>query len=176
MDILLQRMIRAAKLDADLYEEVEADKSAIKQAIIVVVLSSVAFGIGTIDLYGIKGVISITVISLITWFLWAYVVYFIGVKILPTPETKSDHGELLRTIGFSHSPGVLRILLIIPLIGPLIFFVVEIWTLVAMVIAVRQALDYTSTYRAFGVCVIGWIIYSISRYILAIIFGVTVPS
>lgn len=165
-------MLRAAKLDAQLYEEVEADKSAMPQAIIVVVLSSLAFGIGIIDIYGSSAILRITIISLISWFVWAYVIYFIGVKILPTPETVSDHGELLRTIGFSCSPGILRVLVLLPFVGPLIFIIIEAWTLIAMVIAVRQALDYKSTFRAFIVCVIGWVMYRLSRYLLATIFGV----
>jgi hypothetical protein len=65
---------------------------------------------------------------------------------------------LLRTIGFSSSPGVLRVLGIIPMLGNILNFIVGIWMLVAMVIAVRQALDYNSTWRAVGVCLIGWIV------------------
>lgn len=169
---LIDRMLRAAMLDAQLYEEVEADKSAIPQAIIVVVLSSLALGIGTIDIYGSSAILTITIISLISWFVWAYVIYFIGVKFLPTSDTVSDHGELLRTVGFSYSPGVLRVLVLLPFVGPIIFIIVEAWTLIAMVIAVRQALDYKSTIRAVIVCMIGWVVYSMSRYLLATIFGV----
>lgn len=87
--------------------------------------------------------------------------YIIGTKLLPEPQTKADMGELLRTIGFSSSPGVLRIFGFIPFLGAIITFVSGIWMLVAMIIAVRQALDYKSTWRAIGVCVIGFIIYII---------------
>jgi len=172
MASLQDRMIRAAKLDVNLYEEVEADKSALPQAILVVVIASVATGIGTIGVGGLKSIVVLTILSLIGWFVWAYITYIVGTKLLPTPETKADHGELLRTIGFSNSPGVLRIFHIIPVIGPYISFAVSIWTLVAMVIAVRQALDYTSTGRAIGVCIIGWIIQGIFIFIVAKIFGI----
>jgi hypothetical protein len=151
-------MIRAAKLDVNLYEEVEADKGAMGQAMQVVILSSVAAGIGTIGTTGIKGLVLGTIVALVGWFIWAFLTYFIGTRLLPEPQTKADYGELLRTIGFSSSPGVLRVLGIIPMLGNILNFIVGIWMLVAMVIAVRQALDYKSTWRAVGVCLIGWIV------------------
>ncbi|UCE33080.1 MAG: hypothetical protein JSV40_07490 [Deltaproteobacteria bacterium] len=152
------RMIRAAKLDVNLYEEVEADKGAIGQAMGVVILSSVAAGIGTIGTTGIKGLVLGTIVALAGWFIWAFMTYYIGTRLLPEPQTKADFGELLRTIGFSSSPGVLRVLGIIPMLGNILNFIIGIWMLVAMVIAVRQALDYKSTLRAVGVCLIGWIV------------------
>ncbi len=109
--------------------------------------------------------------ALIAWYVWAYITYFIGAKILPEPQTKADHGELLRTIGFSSSPGLLRILVIIPGIGGIIFMITSVWMLVAMVIAVRQALDYQSTLRAVGVCMIGWVIQVIILMILFKVLG-----
>jgi len=152
------RMIRAAKLDVNLYEEVEADRGAMGQAIGVVILSSVAAGIGTIGTTGLKGLLLGTIAALGSWFIWAFMTYFIGTRLLPEPQTKADYGELLRTIGFSSSPGVVRILGIIPMLGAIVNFIVGIWMLVAMVIAVRQALDYKSTWRAVGVCLIGWVV------------------
>ncbi len=172
MQIYLDRIVRAAKLDVNLYEEVEADKGAMSQAMGVVVLSSVAAGIGSIGSIGTKGVIIGTITALIAWYVWAYITYLIGVKILPEPQTKADHGELLRTIGFSSSPGLLRILAIIPGIGGIIFMITSVWMLVAMVIAVRQALDYQSTLRAVGVCIIGWVIQAIILMILFTVLGV----
>ena len=158
MASITDRMIRAAKLDVNLYEEVEADKGALGQAMGVVILSSVAAGIGTIGTTGIKGLVLGTIVALVGWFIWAFMTYFIGTKLLPEPQTKADYGELLRTIGFSSSPGVLRVLGIIPILGNILNFIIGIWMLAAMVIAVRQALDYKSTWRAVGVCLIGWIV------------------
>lgn len=170
MDKLYERMIRAAKLDVNLYEEVEADKSTMSQAIVVVVISNLAVGIGRFGDIDLFGIVVFTILSLAGWFIWAYITYIVGTKLLPQPQTKADHGELLRTIGFSASPGVLRALYFIPVIGPFITFAANIWMLVAMVIAVRQALDYDSTLRAVGVCVIGWIIQVVFIIIIASIF------
>jgi MFS family permease len=152
------RIMRAAKLDAAVYEEVEADKRALGQAMGVVVLSSIAAGLGSIGGAGLGGILVGTITALIGWFIWAYLTYFIGTKLLPEPQTKANPGELLRTIGFSSSPGLIRVLGIIPGLRSIVFLVGGIWMLVAMVIAVRQALDYKSTLRALGVCIIGWII------------------
>ncbi len=170
MNSFKDRIIRAAKLDVNLYEEGEADKRALGQAMGVVVLSSIAAGVGTIARGGLGGVLIGTITAIIGWYIWAYLTYFIGTKLLPEPQTKADHGELLRTIGFSSSPGLIRVLGIIPGIGALIFLVASIWMLVAMVIAVRQALDYNSTLRAVGVCVIGWIIQMLFFMLLFSIF------
>lgn len=167
------RIIRAAKLDINLYEEVEADKGALRQAMWVVVLSSIAAGIGTIARGGFSGILVGTITALIGWFIWAYLTYLIGTKLLPEPQTRADVGELLRTIGFSTSPGLIRVLGIIPGLARLVFLVTSVWMLVAMVIAVRQALDYTSTLRAVGVCLIGWIIQALIFMLLFYIFGET---
>lgn len=158
MSTFKDRIIRAAKLDVHLYEEVEADRGAMMQAMGVVVLSSIAAGVGSIGRIGFGGILVGTIVALIGWYIWAYLIYLIGTKLLPEPQTKSDPGELLRTIGFSSSPGLIRVLGIIPGLAGVVFFAASIWMLVAMVIAVRQALDYKSTLRAVGVCAIGWII------------------
>lgn len=155
-----QRMIGAAKLSPEVYEEVEADKSAMGQALAVVVLSSIAAGIGlgAITKGGPSGIIVGLVTALAGWFIWALLAYFIGTKLLPESETRSDMGELLRTIGFSSAPGLIRIFGIIPGLLKIVFFVSSVWMFAAMVVGVRQALDYRSTLRAVGVCFIGWLV------------------
>jgi len=158
MENLKERIIRALKLDAGLYEEVEADKTAMSQAMIVVLLSGVAAGIGTISVSGFGGLFSGAIIAVIGWFLWAYLAFLIGTKIMPEPQTKADPGELLRTIGFAAAPGMIRVIAIIPLLHDAVFAIASIWMIAALVIAVKQALDYKSTLRAVSVCVIAWII------------------
>ena len=170
------RIIRATKLDSNLYEEVEADKSALGQAMAIVVLSSIAAGIGLYKTGGFSGIITGTMASLISWYVWAYLTYFIGTKFLPEPQTQADLGELLRTIGFSSSPGLLRVFYFVPGIGGMLYLISSLWMLVAMIIAVRQALDYNSTLRAVGVCVIGYIIQIFVIVIIFSIFGGVLPE
>ncbi len=167
-----ERMIGAAKLDVQVYEEVEADTGATRQAMGVVLLSSVAAGIGSagVGAGGFGGVVVGGIAALIGWVAWAAVTSIIGTRLLPEPQTRSDVGELMRTLGFAQAPGLLRILGIVPGVGPLVFSIVSIRMLVAMVIAVRQALDYTSTLRAVGVCLVGWAIYVAIAFVF-LIFG-----
>jgi hypothetical protein len=141
----------------------------------VVVLSSLAAGIGGLSEGGGAGLLVITITALISWGVWAYLTYFIGTRLFPEPQTSSDPGELLRTIGFASSPGLIRIVGIIPGLAVIVHFVAGIWMLVAMVIAVRQALDYKSTWRAVGVCLVGWIIQTIVLLVVFWLFGIGSP-
>ena len=172
---LFNRMIRAARLDVSLYEEVEADDTATTQAFIVVILASICSGIGTAigtALTG-QGVLDIGIdlfgglfFALIFWVVWSVITYFIGTRVF---GGTASTGELLRTLGFSNSPGVLLILSFIPILGGFISFAVGIWELVATVVAVRQALDFT-TGKAILTCIIGWIV----ALIILVIIGLFV--
>jgi hypothetical protein len=164
-------MIRAAKLDVTLYEEVEADPTATGQATLVVILAGVAAGIGNLAQAGIPGLVVGTLAALAGWYVWAFLVYWIGTRMLPEPQTRADHGELLRTVGFSSAPGVIRVLGVVPGLTQAVFFVAGVWMLVAMIIAVRQALDYRSTWRAIGVCAVGWIVQLLILWVAISLFG-----
>ena len=115
---IINRMIRAAKLDASLYEEVEKDVTATNQAILVVVIASICAGIGGAfggQMAGVAGGIVFGLVggvisALLGWFIWSFITYFIGTKLFKGPKTQATYGELLRCIGFSNSPGTLRIL------------------------------------------------------------------
>lgn len=153
-----QRMLGAAKLDVPTFEEVEADRDATAQALGVVVIVAFASGIGALAVGGISLLIMTVLISILGWAVWAGLVWLIGTKLLPEAQTRSDWGEIARTTGFAQSPGVLLVLTAIPAVGGLIGLVVGIWMLVAMIIGVRQALDYTQTWRAVVVVLIGFVV------------------
>ena len=174
MASLGDRMIRAAKLDRDLYEEVEADTGATRQAMLVVVLSSVAAGIGSAGSGGLKGLFFGALSALVAWYIWAFLTYFIGTRLLPESQTEADVGQLLRTIGFSSSPGLLRILGILPGLTGIVFLGCAVWMLIAMVIAVRQALDYHGTGRAIAVCLIGWVVQVVIIGLVMMFLGIEV--
>lgn len=171
MGNLQERLIRAARLDVQLYEEVEADQSAMGQATLVVVLSALAAGIGNLGAGGIQGIVTGTLAALIGWYAWAFLTYFIGTRWLAEPQTHADHGELLRTIGFASAPGLIRVVGIIPGLQGLVFTVAGVWMMVTMVIAVRQALDYSSTGRAIGVCLIGGVVNFLLIVLVTGLFG-----
>jgi hypothetical protein len=153
-------MIRAMRLDASLYEEVEKDENAMNQAVAVVVIGSICAGVGSLIRsiseggtgLALVGSIVGMITALIGWFIWSFITYVVGTRITKGRETQADYGELLRAIGFSSSPGVFNILSFLPLVS----FLVGIWQLAAMIVAVRQALDFTTT-KAILTCIIGWI-------------------
>jgi hypothetical protein len=169
----LQRLIGAMALDVAIYEEVEADRSATTQAFAVVLLSSVAAGVGARGLgaNSLPNVAFFTIVSLLAWAAWALVTFEIGARVMPEPQTQVDVGELLRTTGFASTPGLLRLLGIVPGVTVPVFAVTAIWMLLAMIVAVRQALDYRSTARAVGVCVLGWVLAIAIAVALSMLFG-----
>jgi hypothetical protein len=171
MASFVERVVGAARLDARVYEEVEADPTAMGQAMAVVAASALAAGVGSIG-SGATGAVAAVVGGIVGWFLWAVVTWLVGTKLLPEAGTSADLGQMLRTIGFSSAPGLLNVLGIIPFLGLLVWFVAALWQLVAMVVAVRQALDYRGTGRAVLVCLIGWVFYMIVSVGLAAAMGI----
>ena len=172
---LEDRMVRAAKLDSNLYEEVEADKGANAQAFSVVLITSIASGLGA----GISAIISgesgiwflwgllIGIgTGIIGWLIWSLLAYVLGTTIFKGPATEADYGQLIRTIGFSNTPRLLSFFSFIPFIGGFVSFAASVWALVAGVIAVRQALDF-STWRAIGTCIVGWLIYTLIVFLVS---------
>jgi hypothetical protein len=173
-------MLRAAKVESQLYEEVEADSGATVQALLVVVMASLSAGIG----HGITGLIKggasgigfffINLVtgaigSLIAWFIFALLCFWLGTTLFKGPDTKSSLGELLRVLGFADSPALLNLFTFIPFIGPIIPFVTMIWTIIAAVVGVRQACDFT-TGRAVGTVLVAAII----PFIILVLIGVAV--
>ena len=165
----ISRVFRAIKIDVELYEEVEKDKTATIQAGFVVVLSSMAAGIGALQL-GASNFLLAPIVSLISWYVWAYIIYFVGVKLFPEKNTKSNHGELLRTIGFSSAPGLIRVFGITPDLMAVTFIGSAFWMLACMVVGVRAALDYKSLWRALGVVIVAWLFQAILLFTILILF------
>lgn len=164
-------MLRAALLDVHLYEEVEADRGATIQAGLVVLLSAVAAGIGGIERHGLLAIAGYSVAAIAGWWIWAYVAYWIGTRLLPTHGTRADPGELARALGFSSAPGILRVLALVSPIASTVFLLSTIWMLVAMVVAIRQALDYPTYARALAVCAIGFPIYAVTLALSMVLLG-----
>lgn len=150
------RLMGAAALDAATYEEVEADGTSGVQAMAVVLLSAVAAGIGARGFGGsLSAVPAMMVLALLSWAAWAVLTYHIGAQLLPEPETSVNVNQLLRTLGFAATPGLLLALGAVPGLTTPVFILALAWMLAAMVVAIRQALDYRSLARAIAVAVIG---------------------
>jgi hypothetical protein len=172
----VQRVIGAMALDSAIYEEVEADPAATTQAFAIVVFSSLAAGVGSRGLGGttIAGILTISTIALIAWAAWALLVFEIGSRLLPEPDTRADVGQLLRTIGFAATPGLLRVLGVMSAATIPVFAITAVWMLAAMIVGVRQALDYHGTTRAVVVCGLGWLLALAIAAVLGLFFGPTV--
>ena len=172
----LQRLIGAAALDAAIYEEVEADTASTGQAVAVVIASSLAAGVGARAFGGTTfgHVAFFGVVSLLAWAAWAILTFEIGARIMPQPQTRADVGQLLRTTGFAATPGLLRVFGILPGVTIPVFVITAIWMLAAMVVGVRQALDFQSTGRAIAVCVLGWLLAGAFAIGIGLFFGPTV--
>ncbi len=181
---MLQRMIGAAMFNAATYEEIEADQGALGQAVMVVLLVTLCGVIGGIlgGLLGgvsalgiVLGLIAGLVFGVVRWALWVTVLYVVGGRMLRASGTETSWSELGRVLGFAYSPGVLSIFAFVPFIGGLFALVGFVWTLAAVVVAVRQALDFESTGRAILVVVIsavvGVIPYIVVVWIQAAILG-----
>ena len=180
---MLQRMIGAAMLRASTYEEIEADNSALPQAIGVVILVTLCGIIGDIiagatsggvDPVGVLGaVLNGGLFGLLRWALWVTLILLVGGKMLKTESTNTNWAELGRVVGFAYVPGVLILLSFLPGIGDLMGPIASIWTLVAVVIAIRHALDFEGIGRAILVAVITGVIGLIPWGILFLIQGAT---
>lgn len=163
MQTFVSKVVRAAKLNANLYDEVKEDSKANGQAFIVVVLVSLAIGIGIgiagwfalAGVWSIWGILACLIGSVIVWFIWSFLAYFIGTRVFKGAEITTSLGVLLRTIGFSSSPGVLGLFLFVPVVGVIILLGVSIWVLAAAVVAVKQSLSFT-TGRAIATCLVSW--------------------
>jgi hypothetical protein len=163
---LLNRMMRAARMDSSLYEEMETEEDAAGHAVMIALLAGVATGIG-MGLAGLMGgagvvwffwgLLSGFFASLVGWFFWVLLTYLSGTTFLRGPE-KASLSELTRTLGFANSPGVLRLLVFFPMIGWIVIVLTGIWTLAAGIQAVRQTFDY-SPGKAAGTCILGWLVY-----------------
>lgn len=153
-----ERVVGAMTLKAPTFEEVENDASATSQAALVVAAVGVAGGIAAIRAGGVTGVFAAVVLGLVGWALGSFVVLMVGTKLFPGKNTQADMGQMLRVLGFAQAPGLVGVLGIIPFLGVLIQLAVAIWSIVAMVIGVRQALDYDDTIKAVIVCVVAWFV------------------
>ena len=159
---MIGRMLGAARLNVDTYEEVEKDGGATIQALLIVIVVTIASVVGAllgsgedVDVVMALGVGIIR--GVVSWAVWALVTWVIGSTILKTEDTEADWGQLARGTGFAQTPGILNVFGFIPGVGGLIALATFVWSFACMIVAVRQSLDYTSTWRAFFVILIAFI-------------------
>ena len=158
MNTVWERMIGAALLNPDAYEAVERDVRANRSALWIVIFASLAAGFGALTSHGIRALVVSVIADLISWALYATVAYLIGTTIFKTRETRATVGELLRTLGYAQTPALLLVLSGIIFLGGIIAIIVFFWILATTIVALRQALDF-STGRAVGTAIVSWLIF-----------------
>jgi hypothetical protein len=163
-------MARASRLESALYEEVESDRRAMGQSVTVILLSGVATGVGSLLVGDLIGLLNAILLSVAGWLLCGVAAWVVGTRVLAEPETQANFVEVLRVTGFASAPGLLRVFGVVPVVGSVVFVVTGFWMLVAMVIAIRQTLDYQSTWRALVVAGIAWAFF-VSVGLLPLAFG-----
>lgn len=168
-----RRLLGAVMLDPEIYEDVEADRAATRQACATVIMSGVAAGVGAggVGASSLSAVAFVSAVALVSWLSWAIITFEIGVWIMPQRQTRATVGQLSRTLGFAAAPGCLRVLGLVPGATIPVFAVTAVWMLAAMVVAVRQALDYESTVRAVALCAVGWLFTIVIAITLGLAFG-----
>ena len=174
--VFLYRLVGATFLNGSVYEDVEADRHAGLQATAVVLLASLAPVVGLSAIFGFQPdmFLRVAAMSMITWVAWAVLMFQIGTRLFPEPQTTTSLGELLRTTGFAAAPGLLQVFAVLPGMVMPVFVGTWIWMIAAMVVGVRHALDYRSTVRAVLVCLSAVALAGAMATIFGVFFGPTV--
>ena len=171
-----ERVVGALKLDANTFEDIERDPTAMGQAVGIIALAGMAGSLGSIWRLGFGRIVFAILISICAYLLWSLVVWLVGTKLMPDPATSADFAETFRVIAFAASPGLLGVVSIIPFLGAIIVFVLTpviwLWSMAAMVIATKAVLDYTDTFKAVIVVLIGFVAYLVFwGTLMALTFG-----
>jgi hypothetical protein len=177
MNVLFNRIMRAAMLDKDFYKEVESDTSLTQEALMIVVAVSVISGIGSflgLLFVGKPGAAFLALIvnsalGVANYYIWSYVTHFIGTNMFAGDATPD---ELLRVLGYASAPRLLGVLGFIPCIGWLAALVGAIWALVAGFYGVREALDLDTTETLITVF-LGWLAVLIISLLVNSVFGLS---
>lgn len=176
MATFFRRILGALALERGTFENVEADRAALGQALLVVLLASAAAGIGSAGVGdgATRAIAAAVVGSLLAWMAWATLIAFLGTRVMPSPSTSSNAGELMRTMGFAAAPGMLRAFEVLGDARWIVLPLTSAWMIAAMTVAVRQALDYESLGRAIGVVVLGWLVAAAVATAIGVLFTVPV--
>ncbi|MBI3967501.1 MAG: YIP1 family protein [Chloroflexi bacterium] len=159
-DSVLGKMLRAAKLEIGLYDEVRHESASTSEAFQAIVIIAISAGlgraIGSLDRgIGVAGAtLAVAVVAaLISWVVMSVATYFVATAIL---GGKASPGALLRVLAFAEAPTVLNLLRFVPILGTVVVSLTFGWTLITLIVALRQALD-VGTGRAIATAVLAFI-------------------
>ncbi len=164
----LRRALGAATFRIAAYEEVEHDRDATVQAAGVVGLVAAAAAISNLNA-GPLALLAGVLEAYAGWALWSGTCYLVGVKLF---DGTADWGELLRTIGFAQTPGIILVLTVLPFLGTALYLVVLAWMIGTVLVAIRQALDFSSG-RALATALAGFVPFMLVKTVIELVFDLT---
>lgn len=146
------RVWGALRLDAAVFEEVEGDPAALAPAALVVLSGGLARGVGAYAQEGVFALIGSPLIGVAVWLSASLMIYGVGVRRF---RYTSTYPELVRTLGFAAVPlWLLALCALAPaLVATGLWVLLHAWATLALVVAVREALD-VPTGTALAVCAI----------------------
>ena len=158
---MLKQAVRAAFFDRRVYKEINEGGESMFPAFIVVAAAAVAFGLGVRDVTvegfeEAQGLLVLMAVStiIVGWGLWAVVTWFAATRLLGSAV---GYRRILRVLGVASGPGVLMLLLPVPVVGLYLFGITRVWVLVAGIVALRETMG-TTTIRAVVPAALGWVI------------------
>lgn len=158
---LLKTLENALVLNASLYENARNTPQTHYLALTIVILAAVSHALGSAVILLIDraspevlllGLVTDAIALVAGYYFWTFTIWKVGQWLKPIDPNYSD---LLSPIGFAYAPQVLNFLTVIPLLGRTIELILAAWSLLAVIVAVRQGLDI-STSRAALICLVGW--------------------
>ena len=166
---IIQRLVRIARFDMSVYEEIEHDENANVEAAVVVLVAAFLSALGAaVGGAGFGGFVSRFLVGvLLNWLLWSYVTMFIGTRLF---GGEASFWEMARTLGYANAPAALGILGAIACIGWLIGIAAWVLSLVIGFFAVREALDLP-TDKAIITIVIGWVVMLVVNILTGMLFA-----
>ena len=154
----LNIIFKSIKLDKTLYSDNRNfGEASIYYAGLIMILDGIAgaFAANTI----IKTAIAMSgLTAILTWFVWAILIFVIGVKLFPDKQTKVSFKKVLTAVGFAHAPGLLRFFAITPDLMITIIFLTQFWIFAALIISTKQILNLKSNFKSFGIVFLSFLI------------------
>ena len=154
----LNIIFKSIKLDKSLYTDSRNfGEASIYFAGLIMILDGVAGAVAANTV--IKTAIGMSgLTAILTWFIWAILIYVLGVKIFPDKQTKVSFKKVLTAVGFAHAPGLLRFFAVTPELMIPIIFITQFWIFAALIISTRQILNFKSNLKSFGIVFLSFLI------------------
>ena len=154
-------IFRSIKLDKSLYKDPNTfGDLSLYYAGLNMVLDGVAGAIALGTLYKTNIIFS-GVTALLSWLVWGALIYVIGIKLFPDPDTNTNFRKIMITVGLAHAPGLFRFFVFEPSLVVPIVFLTQFWIFASLIIGIRETLNFKSNFKSAGVIIIAFLIISI---------------